>query len=294
MPRPECFIPKWSNMEYYGAGVDWVRLIIPSEHYPADLRGFDMLPELYHHAGASSVGNSPKPFRVSGFQGFRLGRASLGIRDNLVWLDYSGDNAQEALELPYFEYANCTRLDVRVDMRLPVADDDMAEYMRDYYKEYRATRTRAGSWPDYDYRDKGGAQTLYIGSRDSWRFLRFYNKSAEQRWSTIIGQFWRAEIQFGKEQCNELAHRFQRDLLLSRTSYNLVDEYVESLGLGFLFGFTSEILALPKPERPSNDAEKRLAWLNKQVRPTIAKLAEAGYYEKAEQALGLFGLDTRK
>lgn len=294
MGRPELFIPNWATMEYYGAGVDWVRLIIPAEKYPADLRGFDMLPELYNHAGQSSVGNSPKPFRVSGFQGFRLGRASLALRGDLVWLEYSGDNSHEALELPYFEYANCTRLDIRVDMRLPVADDDMAEYMRDYYKQYRLTHERPGSWPDYDYRDKGGAQTLYIGSRDSWRFMRFYNKSAEQGWSTIIGQFWRLELQFGKENCNELVHRLSRELLSARTSYNLVANYGSDIGLGFLFGFSAEQMALPKPERPSNDAQRRLAWLGKQVRPTIAKLADAGYYDEAEKALGLLGLDTRK
>lgn len=179
-------------------------------------------------------------------------------------------------------------------MRLPDADNDMAEYMRDYYVQYRETHERKGSWPNYSYRDDEGEQTLYIGSRDSWRFMRFYNKSAEQKWSTIVGQFWRAEIQFGKEQCNELAHRLQGDLLSPCASYNLVDDYCETIGLGFLFGFSSEPLVLPKPERPSNDAERRLAWLNKQVRPTVAKLAAAGYYERAEQALGLFGLDTRK
>lgn len=294
MDSKHKFIPAWERLNFVGAHFDWVRMIVPAEYYPVDLHGLGMREELYKHAGESARGNRMKPFGVSGFKGFRLGRVALAVRGDLVWVEYSGESAGDALLLPYFDNANVTRLDAAIDLVSPEPRNELAEYMRDYYIWYRDTYPKQGGYPDYDFRDKEKAQTLYVGSRESWRFMRFYNKSAEQRWPLDVGQFWRAEIQHQKEKCNELSHGLQERLLLARTPYDLAYDFLQNVGLGLLCGYSARAFDRPKGDRPDTDAARTLAWLKKQVRGSIAKLAREGYYDEAEQALGLFTLDTRK
>lgn len=294
MDSKHKFMPCWERLEYVGCHYDWVRMIIPSQHYPCSLEGIAMREELYKHAGETARGNRIKPFGVSGFKGFRLGRVAIAVRGDLIWLEYSGDSAGDAIKLPYFDYANITRLDTAVDLMMPEPRNELAEYMRDYYKWYRNTYPKQGGYPKYDFRDSESEQTLYIGSRDSWRFMRFYNKSAEQGWPLDVGQFWRIEVQHQKEKCNELSHGLQNRLSLARTPYDLVSDFMSNIGQPLLCGFSSQSVLWDSSDRPSSDAERTLAWLKRQVRGSIAKLAREGYYDEAEHALGLYTLDTRK
>lgn len=140
-----------------------------------------------------------------------------------------------------------------------------------------------------------GGQTCYVGSRQSNFYGRIYDKGAEQGDET--GYVWRYEVECkGPSNLAMLREMYQRWLDDKPVMVD-VCEYVwrwfKDRGIspafrpdgGDNFQMDAQVVSM-------ND-DRRIAWLSKQVRPTVAKLIEAGKGGAALAALGIEGTQLK-
>jgi phage replication initiation protein len=170
-----------------------------------------------------------------------------------------------------------TRLDVALDnYETPIAVVD--EAIRAGHLVSRSTnRTYQGGY------NEGGGFTIYIGSRSSDRFVRFYDKAAEQ--GRGDGEVWtRCEVEFKGDQAQAAAHHILNGVDLRSLVFSAVDFRDRSSGdnvtrcdrldwwsawVGAVdrvkFAVTSAVV---------KTAEQVYEWVRKAVAPSLAFLDE--------------------
>lgn len=151
-----------------------------------------------------------------------------------------------------------------------------------------------GRWKVPYYQRKGRGETVYIGSRESDYFIRIYNKSVESGWQHPDGDIWRIEVQWGNPIANEVSHGIRGMGFTDRKLFGVVAEWCERAGV--LFGPRWGYKPLVRFEAPRSDTDNQrsIEWLKRGVRSTVARLTRDGEYDKVEEALGLYGLDSRQ
>lgn len=185
---------------------------------------------------------------------------------------FSGDLADavtwQALRPP----VSCTRIDLQLTLPLPVPIDtayeqykSLVDAMHESEKErgQRARGLDAVISPD-------GFCTLYVGSRDSERFYRFYVKEAAGI------HFLRFEVEY--KGASSFAGRVWRD---TATEPESVVRYIKAeldtmpdhaLVRPFADALKFAPADVMKSERRIADPQKTLEWLKRQVSPAIKRL----------------------
>jgi hypothetical protein len=154
--------------------------------------------------------------------------------------------------------ANVTRIDLAIDSPRWL---DLA-FMKQLLDQNEAV-TKARDWNLITGRS---GQTLYVGSRTSEKFLRIYDKAAEQR---VDGHWYRIELECKGDYARGVA------LHVDGAGY----EYFGDIIKGFCDWPTEEQWAsitasptllegIPRPEKRRDT----FAWLMKTVAPSVAKL----------------------
>jgi hypothetical protein len=173
----------------------------------------------------------------------------------------------------------------RLDLALDVLDRkiDITSIARDV-NDGKSTGT-ARSWEHVV--SQGGGETLYIGSRQSERFLRLYNKAAQT--GNLDMQWSRLEVELKGDTAKTLAR-----VVSQQTSLSLGDVLWEiANGMckldnpdWLIFAEHTDTIGLPKIERFS-DTEK---WIIEQVCPAIERFfrdhPSSPAYDKLIAALG--------
>lgn len=189
--------------------------------------------------------------------------------------------------------AKFTRIDIAIDSETVHMDQIVASNLAGQV----VSRSRPENW-DYRLNGKGG-QTLYLGSRNSDRFVRFYDKAKEQ---DLQGdQVWtRCEVEFKRDAAEILAAHIAkggclREVVLATVDFRIDDDSNKSRRTRcdwwqdwVLVLDSSVSFAVKKVEKTIADAYN---WLQKQVAPTMAfvSMALGNCYwlnDMAEQATG--------
>lgn len=154
--------------------------------------------------------------------------------------------------------ANVTRIDIAIDV-----------YHEMYLRSMKAAAdqgeivTRAQDWPLIEGRT---GSTLYVGSRTSEKFLRIYDKAAEQK---AEGPWYRIELECKGDFARGVAlhvdgngYEYFGDIIRGFADWPTMHQWQEAT--------TSPTLleGIPRPEKRRDT----FAWLMKSVAPSVAKL----------------------
>lgn len=132
-----------------------------------------------------------------------------------------------------------------------------------------------------------GGQTLYVGSRRSDQYGRFYNKSIESGMS--VENVFRLEVEVKKPRADAVLDSLYDDMKRCSISPELIRDYVLSWfdhrGVTTLIDF-NKVQPVQLAKSMTSD-HKKLVWLRTSVAPTINDLMQRGLCEELTKALGL-------
>ncbi len=267
-------------------GIDWLTLTnvyAGKESYPPLLVEFSELAgvtEKWKQMGYVGSQDKDKSIRY----GSR--RREDGRSDEILIV--SGGEAEWAAREIYepLQY-RATRVDLQVTVELEEEDRNLVACL------YTALHDLKDEGEDRTKRRKvvllrgGEGETLYIGSRKTGRkFFRLYDKSIDV--GKGLGQVWRQEVQYGRDLAQGA---FVRYLLLRDKPVSLISlvsaEFQDAMGFTLTPDpLNNAELVLGKPKKKTT-LRKKLEWLEKCVRPTVAFLIAHDLEEEMFQALGL-------
>lgn len=228
-------------------------------------------------------GDDLRPLTWRGYDGGQTRHARYGQREDSDMLQLSGPLAAEHLGAMVALAHNVTRLDVCVTTKLPGVSDVL---IREAYDDGRAHADRQGRNVGYQLLEHSRrGSTLYVGARSSRAFGRLYNKFTESE----LG-YYRDCFRYEVEAKGQLAGHLARDLVAApdrdaRIRSVVYDHFCQR---GIAPGFKRGNDDLPlSPYRRRPDDLSRLAWLQRQVAPTLKRLEKRHLLDAGVQALGL-------
>ena len=137
--------------------------------------------------------------------------------------------------------------------------------------------------------NNSGGETLYIGSRTSETFLRCYDKGIEQG-TNDKGELYRFEVERKSRNARAMQYTLsQAPNTDIKRRFIIADVFgmFTHRGVSPLFHSVATDVVVQVGHRTETTLSKKLIWLQTQVAPTLAKLAEAGLEREAMDALGL-------
>jgi DNA relaxase NicK len=235
------------------------------------------------------------PFRLMGFEGWTVGRVRLGLRDGTALLQLSGDLAERYASELVTVADRISRVDLAVTVRLPRRYDYLGEDAYAQASNYRASHPKAAlPWIVQD--DDNGC-TMYVGRRASDRFLRLYNKAAEQiaqgdkEGVQHYERCWRYELEIKGRTARPAALAAVQTEDRPMHCQQQLHRFCTQHGIEPAYGVDQQAVLVPGFRRRS-DYESRLAWLKKSVNPAVMQMMEEGDREDILEALGL-GLPSK-
>lgn len=201
----------------------------------------------------------------------------------------SGHLADEVV-FPGLLWSNCSRLDIQATLwyeDTAYAATVPSQVACEVHKWAMAKRGRGKPLGVKLIDGFGTGDTAYIGSRNSERFVRVYDKFAESGDETFKGAV-RFEVELKDAVASTSLELLLKSPDMGITSAALLagELYARGVDMGEVSGMeNSDKIRLEAKRR---DDDTRLAWLQNQVAPTIEKLLATGYSkEKLCAILGL-------
>lgn len=217
----------------------------------------------------------PQPKSLQGYEGWGLTGLFWGERHDGAIINASKFVAEIAAQQDW-PYIKPTRIDIQCTIWL--GGDDPTQYILGIEDALNALyersprRKRKLTWVG----GNDGGRTLYVGSENSPKRIRLYNKGAESGDPYYAGavrvecQYRHAMAENAFEALAGFDHRWRNRAMgmvaaeMARAGYTLP-----------ALGDAGEPLAAPIHSRTNN--ERRLRWLRNQVRPAIERLMLDGY-----------------
>lgn len=199
-----------------GVVLDWLRFTLP-------LSDLDKLPGVLHELRQTFGGANLLLHGLSGYTRsipilggtgkimYHPERVEMGVHVMLpasalanIWADGLFENIPDFLSWILDREGKCTRIDLAIDTD-KVHIDTIEAACTDVAAGGQETLVTRCQKVDLDKSLRGSkGKTIYVGSRNSDRFVRFYDKAVEQG---LEGVVWtRCEIQHGGEHANVVAH----------------------------------------------------------------------------------------
>lgn len=272
-------MPSTASWKLHSAGVDWITATATDQAVRSRLAkvGRRLL------RAEDDGSQQQSPVRFQGYVGSKCGGVTVGERADSLLCQVSGSAASEYWLALLDTGANVTRLDVAVTCLSPHKRWDEA---REQWERIDADGdlAREAGWRSYIVTRPTGA-TLYIGSPKSDRRLRLYDKHAESPHSYPTGA-WRYEVQARSGLAGSIAAGLADRSSSTIASVATVHECFRARGVQprFRAGGRGVLGSVP---RTRSDAERKLRWIEQQVKPTVAWLASRGYRSDVRRILGV-------
>jgi len=228
-------------------------------------------------------GDRLEPWNAMGYRGFQCGLARYGRGSEGAIAVVSGPAAQDHA-VPLAQLGDhWTRVDYCVTCLDEAGQIDPTE---DYWEQWDATKGQGRIvYSCGRTQNKGGGNTLTLGSRASAYYSRVYDKGVESKGSYPKGS-WRWETEL-KRQASEMhrAHWLQ-GMISQKAIAGLIKSEFARLHLDVPWDAEPEIDRAHHVKHP-RDAERIISWLSSQVAPSVAFAIEARGVEAVLEALNL-------
>jgi len=282
---PSCIDQK--NMLDLTTDVDWLTITTKTNE------GRDKL-----FAEATAILETIRPNAIvrkwafRGYAGWICESARWGTRPDSDIMVVSGYDAHTTWKrlLPLAE--NVSRIDLACTCSLFCAWPKLAKICFDFVMgivEFRERRLYS------HVENSRTGDTLYIGSRSSPQFGRFYDKGVESK-SAAPGHIWRYEVEFKEHRARALGKELLRiceenpewnTLLLPAMIAKTVRIWYRARGVETLYTIGAEPLLSNVSARITSD-DILLEWLSTQVAPSVQGLVDR---EKTDAVIRALGLD---
>ena len=259
-------------------GVDYITATATHSYLETPLR--EIGAELVE--SEAQCGNEVRKWRGLGYHGKSAGSASFGVGPQGVLVRASSGLANEHWRTLAHWSTNVTRIDVQVTLSVgPRATEFISSKWDEARRHWlthphlREPRLRSGV---------NGAETVELGSRQSERCGRIYNKFKETKLD-----HYRGCVRFEAEFKGGVSKGVAADLLRKPQASTYVIPHV----LGF---FRKQRIGLElKTHTPTffkgppnvSDRGRKLVYLQKSIRPLVMRLIEGGELAEVISALGL-------
>jgi hypothetical protein len=232
----------------------------------------------------AAAGNEVKPWRGLGYHGFFSGGVSFGVGPQGSLVRLSSGTAKEHWQEVWSCAEHCTRIDVQVTIaREQPPSAVLAKHWAIVRKEWLKRPTRKEPKMIAGPR---GVQTLSLGSRQSERYGRIYDKFEETKLD-----HYRNAVRYEVELKGKRSQVFAGALARSPRALHSISSQVT----GF---FRKHSLELPVETYPYShlsvptnisDDSRRLRYLGTSVKPLVSGLISRGRLNECLEALGLVG-----
>ena len=228
---------------------------------------------------------SKAPFNKYGYVGEKWGSVTWAEHPKWgVLFIVSGAMANRCWKQIVPSATKTTRIDLAVTVNLDAVNLGVAQNAYKYRPDVKKTI--------YELRKQSiGGQTLYVGRRVSGEMGRLYDKSAER--GDEPGKSWRYEVELKAAS----AHKFSQLLLKHAKEIGFQDRLIQQFvwewfdGRGIPPVFKPRVkgkgIQIEKEMTITTTADKKLTWLNTQIRPTVRDLLRAGLGPRVIEALDL-------
>lgn len=229
-----------------------------------------------------------RPWSVSGYQGAKVGGLEYGVRHDGCMIRLHSEVAFHFWRLLYDAADHITRIDLQCTFRVTLKP---SEVVHRHYIELSRRKRQCPKGPQVSRTtNSNGGYTAYTGSRQSDRFGRIYNKWAKtpiERYRDCV----RYEQQFGGERAARVSAEMRRGEYKKLAIAGHVLEFFESRGcsISSLRGCEVPLTKAFVDELPrrKTDVERRRAWIQKSVAPTLRLLMDHGESRFLADCLGL-------
>jgi len=268
------------SWEIVGIGVDYLTVTAKEVGKRSELQSQAELMSSI----AERNGGQRKPWKSQGYDGWKCGAVTYGWREDSAILKLSGDVPAHVLMLMSKTGYHCTRIDVQVTARSnrhwPLYGES-AMLQAEWDRECAVGTPENRNWQKIKRIDgRGEGDTIKVGSRSSMRYGRLYDKGAqsgeERYWNC-----WRWEYEYKKEMAPIVLQRIAN----AGASVDVIGGIVAGQYMEQCFKLPWELdkrLCLDGPQRVESDAERKLQWLRRQVKPTLDWLLEQGHIDSVE------------
>lgn len=237
-------------------------------------------------------GNIQEVSQWQGYYGRKTGSFFVGERTGGFCVRVSGSLAHAAFTSIYRPGMHVSRLDVAVTVWLTPHLATLGLNALSDARLAKMTGKAKNPATITHYESDDGGFTLYIGKRSSRVYARLYNKEVESGDLYYEGA-WRYECELHNATATETAVELHYSLFpLEESICSAVWSYWNGKGVKPHFDTFASGMEIVLPRRDETTVERSLRWLDAQVRPTVARLIEAGYTSSVLAALGLPGHDT--
>lgn len=248
------------------AGVDYLRVTSDDDGEKRRLA------EFYRRvrAGDHALGYEERTGGAFGFLGKKTRHALMGDKKEWSMLQVSGASAKRGW-LIASERSQATRIDLQ--LTIWVGQEEVAAQIRnDYNAACAHVRSKARPCKVTMIESRHVPQTVYVGSRASDIFLREYDKYEESGKEEYKGCV-RYELELKGRMAKALWQRWAVTTGGLRESLGMVLQMFAERGITIpCYDLDQQDVILLKKEQTT--FEGTMAWLNRQVAPTVAKFSQ--------------------
>jgi len=258
-----------------------------------NVKGRAAIAQIYHtYAEVSEELAFQKNWQGLGYRGWQCGSVRYGSRLDGSALFSSGEDAMKITHILVNDYdavdVKTTRVDVCVDL---VLDKPKRGWLRGLREnpEFSGLQAHAGRVTKLIESDTG--DTLYIGSRESGRYGRIYDKSAH--YGVGLGYVYRFEVETKKQVAPAVFKRIFPEREDSTYAWDSFSDRVRGIiqtqfrTWGLDLRLQSKNLEKIKAEARVSTLDTQLEWLSRSVAPMVERLTKAGHQTQMFEALGL-------
>lgn len=263
-------------------GVDWITLTCRQE----DERRQDFARSAWDAKDqqTSVTMEQLKPWKWHGYEGWRVSGLSYGRRQDTDIIVASGPTANRFWRLFHKTSTNVSRLDLQCTVLL---NEPIPGLVQHWYNHISPVEGRKAAMVV----NNCGGTTLYVGSRSSDQFGRFYDKGIESGVTLTPGLVYRYEVEYKAERAKKMSDTLYLQICSRRPAERVIPATVWTW-------FNDRSVAPIYPSQPGEvpiivsldardeNTERTLTWLKMQVRPSVARLLPH-HRLRALQALGL-------
>lgn len=265
------------NIKGWNAGVDAIT-VVGQDHHSA-LPFYNEYDNIRIRLGTDTC--KERPFYLHGYRGKQCGSVRVGLKDDKCLLMVTGPEAERVFAISRQVHVKYTRIDLQVTLEMESPVKSWAEDIYDAPNLREATER--GKIHTSLVKSPTGT-TLYLNKRTSPTYARMYDKSEE--YMGVLGKFWRFEVEAKEDHSDRLGRILENLHEYETVALDYVTGWYGDRGICVPVG-PRDTVRLPGVSTRTTSDEQTLAWLARQVRPSILALLSAGKGEEVERALGV-------